>query len=46
MTDEKESSQPEEKTVEVVPPIDWFPAPEGLSESYSNFVHLNWTLYI
>ncbi len=42
MSDEKSKSAFEEQPT---PPIPWFRNPDGMFEGYSNYLHINWTLY-
>src|SRR5713101_5673363 len=45
MADEQSKPTPETSTGKAAPSIPWIEPEEGICEVYSNFHHLNWTLY-
>ncbi len=45
MSDEESKPPSEKPTSEEAVPFDWITPEEGVCEVYSNYLHLNWTLF-
>src|SRR5579863_7428338 len=45
MSDKETPSTNSDSTVGNVPSIEWIPSAHGVSEIYTNFIHINWTLF-